>query len=357
MIEETELNGEQPPQPPEPPKKRRRALRIFVIVLMVFIVLFGAGAGYVLWAMGGTPHGTPVRVIVDEGASGAQIAAALERAHVIRSAFIFRIIARLRGVSTRLKPGAYELVTGMGVNKALDELKKGVPLVVYRFTIPEGKTIPEIAAIVAKNTKITASAFLAAVHSGRHRLPIMPAGSSNLEGLLFPKTYEIVEKTTADDLVDLMLNQFKTDTAGLDLSRAARLHVTPYQIVIVASLIEREAKIEKDRPLISSVIYNRLARPMRLQVDATVEYAILLKTGHYKYPLTLEDYTAVDSPYNTYQHDGLPPGPIASPGLAALQAALNPANTNYYYYVLTSDQRSHCFAHDEAGFNRCRNAA
>ena len=357
MIEETDVNDEQPPQPPAPPKRRRRALRIFLVVVIVLIVLFGAGAGYVLWAMGGTGHGAPVRVIVDEGASSAQIAAALERAHVIRSALIFRIIARLRGVSTDLKPGAYDLFTGMGVNKALDALRKGVPLKVYRFTIPEGKTIPEIAAIVGKNTKISAAAFLRAVHDGTHRLPIMPSGSSNLEGLLFPKTYEIVEKTTPDQLVDMMLNQFTTDTAGLDFSRAARLHVTPYQIVIVASLIEREAKIEKDRPLIASVIYNRLARPMRLQIDATVEYAILLKTGHYKYPLTLEDYTAVDSPYNTYQHDGLPPGPIASPGLAALKAALDPANTDYYYYVLTSDQRSHCFAHDQAGFNRCRNAA
>jgi UPF0755 protein len=355
VIEETELE-EQPPQPPAPPKRRRRGLRILAVVLIVFILLFGAGAGYVLWAMGGTGHGTPVRVVVSEGATGAEIAAALERAHVIRSALIFRIVARLRGVSTHLRPGAYDLTTGMGVNKALDALKKGVPLVVYRFTIPEGKTIPEIATIVGKNTKITAAEFLAAVHSGRHRLPIIPKGSTNLEGLLFPKTYEIVAKTTADELVEMMLNQFTTDTAGLDFSRAARLHVAPYQIVIIASLIEREAKIEKDRPLIASVIYNRLARPMRLQIDATVEYAILLKTGHYKYPLLLEDYTNVDSPYNTYQHDGLPPGPIASPGLAALKAALDPANTDFYYYVLTSDQRSHCFARDQAGFNRCRNA-
>ena len=96
---------------------------------------------------------------------------------------------------------------------------------------------------------------------------------------------------------------------------------------------------------------------MRLQIDATIEYAILLQTGRYKYPLTTDDYTNVHSPYNTYLVDGLPPAPIASPGLAALTAALNPANTKYYYYVLTSDQKSHCFATDQAGFNRCRNAA
>lgn len=355
MLEETELQ-EEPPQPPAPPK-RRRGLRIFVVLLMLFIVIVGAGAGYVAWAMGGTSNGPPVRVIIPEGSSGSQIAAILQRAKVVRSGFIFRLVARLRGVSTNLKPGAYDLRVGMGVSAALDKLKTGVPLKTFTFTIPEGKTIPEIATIVAKHTPITSAQFLAAVHSGRHRLDFMPKGSTNLEGLLFPKTYLVVEKTTADDLVEAMLNQFRVDTAGLDFSKAAAHHLTPYQAVIVASLIEREAKVEKDRPLISSVIYNRLARPMRLQIDATVEYAILLQTGKYKYPLTTDDYTNVHSPYNTYLVDGLPPAPIASPGLAALTAALNPANTKYYYYVLTSDQKSHCFATDQAGFNRCRNAA
>ncbi|TML80282.1 MAG: endolytic transglycosylase MltG [Actinobacteria bacterium] len=315
MLEETEVNEE--PTPPAPPKRRRRR-RILAVLLLLFILLVGTGAGYVWWAMGGTANGTPVRVIIPEGASGSEIAAILQRAKVVRSGFIFRLVARLRGISTDLKPGAYDLTTGMGVTKALDRLRSGVPLEVFRITIPEGKTIPEIAAIVGKDSKITAAQFLAAVRSGRHRLPIMPKGSTNLEGLLFPKTYEIVEKTTADDLVDMMLNQFTLDTAGLDFSKAAAHHITPYQAVIVASLIEREAKIERDRP---------------------------------------DDYTNVHSAYNTYLHDGLPPGPIASPGLAALQAALSPANTNYYYYVLTSDQRSHCFARDQAEFNRCRNAA
>ena len=141
------------------------------------------------------------------------------------------------------------------------------------------------------------------------------------------------------------------------MSYARTKHLTPYDVLIIASMVEAEAQVPHDRPLIASVIYNRLARPMRLQIDATVEYAILLQTGQYKFPLTTDDYTNVHSAYNTYLHDGLPPGPIASPGLAALQAALSPANTNYYYYVLTSDQRSHCFARDQAEFNRCRNAA
>ncbi|HLW17681.1 MAG TPA: endolytic transglycosylase MltG [Actinomycetota bacterium] len=355
MLEETEVH-EEPPQPPVPPQ-RRRGLRVFLVVLLLFILLVGAGAGYVAWAMGGISNGETVRVIIPEGASGSEIASILQREKVVRSGFIFRLIARLRGVSTDLKPGTYELRVGMGVNAALNALKTGVPLKTFTFTIPEGKTIPEIAAIVAEHTPISAAQFLEACRSGRHRLPIMPKNSNNLEGLLFPKTYLVVEKTTADELVDMMLKQFTIDTAGLDFGKATAHHITPYQAVIIASLIEREAKVERDRPLISSVIYNRLARPMRLQIDATVEYAILLQTGHYKYPLTTDDYTNVHSPYNTYLVDGLPPAPIASPGLASLQAALDPANTQYYYYVLTSDQKSHCFATDQAGFNRCRAGA
>jgi UPF0755 protein len=352
VLEETDVH-EEPPPPPAPPR-RRRGLRIFLALLMLFILLVGAGAGYVAWAMGGTSNGKAVSVIIPEGASGSEIASILQRAKVVRSGFIFRVVARLRGISTDLKPGAYELRVGMGVNAALNALKTGVPLKTFTITIPEGKTIPEIAAIVAQHSPISAVQFLEACRSGRHRLPIMPKDSNNLEGLLFPKTYLIVEKTTADELVNMMLHQFTIDTAGLDFTKAAAHNITPYQAVIVASLIEREAKVERDRPLIASVIYNRLARPMRLQIDATVEYAILLQTGKYKYPLTTDDYTNVHSPYNTYLVDGLPPAPIASPGLAALEAALNPANTNYYYYVLTSDQKSHCFATDQAGFNRCR---
>jgi UPF0755 protein len=355
MIQDTELL-EPPPPPPVPPKKRW-GLRIVVGLLVLVVLVVGGSAGYVAWAMGGsTPH-KPVRVIIPEGATGSEIGSLLERAHVVRSGLVFRLVARWRGVSTDLKPGAYDLQTGLGVSKAIDALRNGAPLKVFRFTIPEGKTIPEIAAIIGDHTDISAASFLRAVRSGTHRIDIMPKGSTNLEGLLFPKTYEIDERTTADQVVDILLQQFVKETASLDFSLAASQHITPYQAVIVASLIEREAKVQKDRPLIASVIYNRLARPMRLQIDATVEYAILLQTGHYKFPLELSDYTDVHSPYNTYQIDGLPPAPIASPGLASLQAALNPAKTGYYYYVLTSDQKSHCFATDQAGFNRCRNAA
>jgi UPF0755 protein len=237
-------------------------------------------------------------------------------------------------------------------------LRKGVPLKVFRFTIPEGKTTIEIAKIIDAKTPIKAKAFMAALKSGRHRIPLLSRKIRNLEGLLFPNTYEIVEKTTVDQLIDMLLAQFQRQIAGLNLpTRARALGITPYEAVIVASLVEREASSAKDRPLIASVIYNRIHRPMLLQIDATVQYAIFIETGIYKGErLTSDDYSRVQSPYNTYLHLGLPPTPIGAPGLAALQAALNPAKTDYIYYRLKQGSRDHCFSTSSAGHAACGNA-
>ena len=332
---------------------RRRIVRLVLAALALGVIGTAWVAGYGIWAMGGSGEGTPVQIVVEEGESGATIAAQLAEKDVIRSAFVFRLIARVRGVGSDLKPGAYEMRTGLGINGAIEQLLEGVPEETIRFTVPEGKTMIEIADIVGRDTHVSEQEFLRAARSGDHRLPIMPRRVNDLEGLLFPKTYEVRLEATAGDLVELMLAQFEKEVARLNFAKAQRLGVTPYEAVIVASLIEREAKVQRDRARIASVIYNRLARPMRLQIDATVQYAILLETGSYKLPLTQDDYTAVRSPYNTYQIDGLPPGPIASPGIASLKAALNPADTDFYFYRARAGETAHCFSRDEAGHAAC----
>lgn len=334
------------------PRRRRIARLVFAAVALGVMGTAGV-AGYGIWAMGGSGEGRPVQVVVDEGETGATIAAQLAEKDVIRSAFVFRLIARVRGVGSDLKPGAYEMRTGLGINGAIEQLLEGVPQETIRFTVPEGRTVIEIARIVDRDTHVSEREFLRAVRSGDHRIQIMPKGVSDLEGLLFPKTYEVTVEDAADDLVELMLAQFEKEVSPLNLRKAERLGITPYEAVIVASLIEREAKVQVDRPKIASVIYNRLARPMRLQIDATVQYAILLQTGSYKDPLTRDDYTAVDSPYNTYQIDGLPPGPIASPGLPSLRGALNPADTDFFFYRARAGETAHCFSRDEAGHAAC----
>jgi len=330
--------------------KKRTAARVLVAVFLGASLLIAGAGGYFLWAMGGGGDGKPVRVIVPPGSSASQIAGLLAERDVVRSAFVFRLVARMRGAALSLQPGAYDLRTGLGVSGALEALKKGIPLKVSRFTVPEGKNVFDIARIVGDKTHISEEAFLAAVRSGKHKSAFLPTGSTNLEGLLWPDTYLIDEKQTADDVVERMLSEFERalERAEIDLSRAKEFGLTPYEALVMASLIEREASNEKDRPLVASVIYNRLRRGMRLEIDATVQYAIVLQTGRYKgTALTRDDYRSVRSPYNTYTNDGLPPTPIASPGIASVRAVLKPATTNFIFYRLCEDDRpslGHVFA-------------
>jgi UPF0755 protein len=354
-IVEPPVVEEAPPAfEPEPRRRRRGLVKLLAFFIALALVFGGLGVYATSLARGSGPQ-HPVAVVIPEGASTAEIASILEARGVIKGAWLFKLVARLNGQAEVLKPGEYVLRTGMSFGEALAALEKGPTIVTFKVTIAEGKTVREIARIFEARTPIGAKAFLAAASSGRHRLPIMPAGSRNLEGLLFPKTYEIRPKGTADEAIQLLLDQFQNETRTLDFSRARALGVTPYQIVVIASLIEREAKVAQDRDKIAAVIYNRLKKGMRLQVDATVQYAIFLKTGHYDPNITTDDYR-IDSPYNTYQIDGLPPAPIASPGVPALQAALNPAAVDYLYYVLINDRGEHAFARTYEEFLRLKSS-
>jgi len=169
----------------------------------------------------------------------------------------------------------------------------------------------------------------------------------NLEGFLFPKTYTVTGKTSARALVNMMLSQYRKETKGLDWARATARGISQYQTLIIASLIEKEARLPEERPVIASVIYNRLNAAMKLQIDATVQYAL----GKWKQALSYKDLE-VDSPYNTYKIKGLPPAPICSPGYESIRAALYPATTNYLYYILTSPEGRHSFTNDYQQFLR-----
>lgn len=170
------------------------------------------------------------------------------------------------------------------------------------------------------------------------KFSFLPAGLTTLEGYIFPKTYTFEKKTRPETIARRMLYQFQIETEALDWSILAQKNLTKHDIIIIASLIEEEAKVAEERPIIAAVIYNRLAKNMPLQIDATVQYALPER----KAVLTYEDYK-VDSPYNTYLRLGLPPGPITNPGLDSIKAALAPASVDYYYYVLTSPEGKHTF--------------
>jgi UPF0755 protein len=219
----------------------------------------------------------------------------------------------------------------------------------FRVTLPEGLTLKQTAMKVGEATEgnISAGAFEAAAKEGGYNYSFLAGANGNLEGFLFPKTYELTSRTSDRAAVNMLLKQFRIETENLEWSRTQSLGVSQYQVVIVASLIEKEAKLPEDRPLIASVIYNRLKRNMKLGIDATVQYAL----GQWKPELSNEDLQ-VDSPYNTYKIEGLPPAPICNPGFESIRAALFPGATDYLYYILTGSDGKHSFTADYNEFLR-----
>jgi UPF0755 protein len=228
--------------------------------------------------------------------------------------------------------------------------QRAKPATVYRVVIPEGLTVKQTAARVQEATRghISSSQYMDVASSGPFRQAFLKDADGNLEGFLFPKTYEVTGLTSARSMVNKQLKQFGIETSDLDWGRAASLGVTPYKVVIIASMIEKEVKLPSERPLVASVIYNRLKKGMKLGIDATIQYAL----GEWKPRLTDSDLK-VDSPYNTYTHSGLPPAPICNPGFESIRAALYPASTDYIYYILTSPAEGrHSFTSDYQQFAR-----
>jgi UPF0755 protein len=280
---------------------------------------------------------TKARVIVPRGTTVAGIATLLRDSGVIRSALAFRVLARLKGDGAELRAGAYAFAPHETMDEVLDQLASGGAQVATWVTIPEGFTAAQIAARLHAEGLGDAAAFRKAF-----------AGH---EGFLFPSTYLVPFAASPDDVRGMMTGEFARELPKDAAARAKALHVTLPQAVTVASLIEREAKVEADRPKIAGVIYNRLAQGMPLQIDASLEYAL----PEHKTALSLHDVQR-DSPYNTYRHAGLPPTPIANPGLPSLQAALHPEQTDALYYVYCGNGHhvfAKTFAEHQANVARC----
>ena len=291
------------------------------------------------------PPGQPVTFRVSAGEGSVEIGRNLRDAGVVDSVNRFRDVAEERGLDSLLKPGTYKLTTGMDVDAVIEILAQG-PNTGTPLTIPEGWTVAQIAAKLAATEQFTKDDVDRALESKDLIVPYRPKGVTSLEGLLFPETYGIEEDDTAESVLQDMLNQLEIVLSRQQLSTAPQ-GLNPYQVLIVASMIEREAKVEADRPKIAAVIYNRLAIGKPLEIDATVEYAV----GHGK--LTAKDLQS-SSPYNTYTHEGLPPTPIAAPGEAAIQAALKPADGDWIYYVLSDKDGSHAFTKSYQDFLRLK---
>ena len=286
---------------------------------------------------------------INPGETAATIAPRLQREGLVSDGQLFLYVVRYRGVDAQLEAGEYELRPDMTMDEIIDTLQHG-RLQDVSITIPEGRRAEEVAALLEEQGLVDSEVFLALVRSGSDGYDFLsdrPAEAPvSLEGFLFPETYRIPRDYDAAQILDLLLGTFGDRFTPEMVQAAAQNGMTIYQVVTLASIVEREAVVAEERPIIADVYLNRLEQGMYLQSDPTVQYALGYQEESaqwWKIPMSLEVDMQVDSPYNTYLYAGLPPGPICSPGLASIQAVLEPADTSYLFFFSKFDG-SHAFA-------------
>ncbi len=322
--------------------------RLGSVALLLALVIAAAAAGAALWfrnavAVDRSFPAETRTVVVPSGSTGRDVAALLEKNGVIRSAFAYDLLARVRGERSSMKAGEFNFSPHRTTAEILQQVVTGGQQVAVWVTIPEGFTAKEIAQTLADRNlgdeDALESTFLG------DTLELFGTRTTNLEGFLFPDTYLIPTAATPAAIAKIMTDQFVAELPRDAAAQAKRLGFTVPEIVTLASLVEREAKADDERPLMAGVYYNRLRLGMPLEVDATIEYTF----AHHKDVITYADL-ARDSPYNTYKHAGLPPTPIANPGRASLLAAFHPEASNYLYYVYKGNGH-HAFSRTLAEHN------
>lgn len=325
-------------------KKKSIIVYLFVVTLIIWFVfngLFGAA----------NPNDTQLKEVnIKSGYSTAQIAYVLKEAQIINNETAYRLYVKFAGVENKLKAGSYRLSPNMTLKEITNTLIKGQSVNIT-FTIPEGFTTQEICELLTKKGLVKEDKFWQIImeepFSEYEFLKELPRSDKRLEGYLFPDTYTIAEGTSEKAIIKMMLDRFKEIFEGLPENKS---NLSMRELVILASVIENEALLDKERPIIASVFLNRLDIKMNLQSCATVQYALPER----KKDLLTKDLE-LDSPYNTYIHNGLPPGPIGNPGRASLEAVCQPAQTDYFYFNARYDgSGGHYFSknHDEHIINK-----
>ena len=345
----------EPMREPGGPWGKRIAIGVAVLLLLGLV---GGGAAFLYvrdQVDPSGPVGPEVEVEVPMGSSTQRIASILEEQGVVDNARNFRLYVRVKNAGP-FQAGSYTLRENSSFDDVIAALEKGPELTFEKLTVPEGLTVKQVADLVGGMPGRSAAKFLELANGGAVRSRYQPAGSTNLEGFLFPETYNFEAKDDERAILERMVTTFDqvAGEIGLDAVTQGGV-VNPYQAVVVASLVEREVRLPEERSKVARVVYNRLQRNMPLQVDATVIYA-QGRTGERGLRVLFKDLE-VDSPYNTYKNPGLPPGPIASPGRAALEAAVNPEEGPWLYYVVIDASGRQAFATTLAEHNRNIQAA
>jgi len=327
-------------------------VKLFFPVLCMAALIF-SGILYFSNALSPANPGAEEKVMVNipKGANSYQIADLLKQEGLVKNANAFVYYLRFTGQDSLLKSGNYSLSPSRAIPEIVDLLVQGTSDTII-FTVPEGYTVEQISSLLQEKGIIESDRFDRLIAEGNFSYPFidrledLPEVSCRLEGYLFPDTYHVGRNITEKKIINIMIKRFWDEMQYLQFpEKAAAMGLSLKEAITIASMVEKEAKVDEERPVIAGIIFNRLERGMLLQIDATVQYVL---QGH-RSTIYYEDLE-VESPYNTYQVSGLPPGPIGAPGRKSLQAVLEPKDTDYLYYVAKPDG-SHAFAKTLQGHN------
>ena len=305
-------------------------LLIVLAVTTVLLYLQGLGSAYK------PDDESYVQIEIPEGTSASGISSLLEENNVVRHAREFSLYSRIHHVDNSFQAGVYALSPSLTMAEIAQIISTG-KVNTIKITIPEGYTEYDIAKAVAKEDGIDRKKFIKLLESGKYEdkysfLEDAQDNEHKLEGYLVPDTYSVTAGMSEDEIIRMLLDAHKDLRTKKALNKAKKLKRSWNEIIIIASIIEKECVAVSDQPLVSSVIYNRLKKDMPLQMDSTIQYVLELG-GEHKEDMLYDD-TEIESPYNTYTNPGLPAGPICCPGKSAIEAALNPAKTKYLYFVV-----------------------
>lgn len=342
-----------------PVQKRRRGGRFFRTVVILFLLVLLGTAGLIYYVYQGLQPVAGEAVIkevqIPSGSSVKQIGRILHENGLIRNPDLFAYYVKYKGTGSRLQAGDYQFQTGQTIDQMLQAMEEGKTVVnAMRFTIPEGWNVEQIADHLAEKGLVDKAKFLQEVNQGSFpefpfvaAIPQKEGRKHRLEGYLFPETYEIKKEADEHEIISRMLAQFQKEWKPEWTQKLTKRKMTIDEAVTLASIIEREVVVDKERPIVAGVYYNRMREGWLLQADATVQFVL----GKQRDRITYDDLK-VESPYNTYLHPGLPPGPIANPGRASLAAAVSPESHDYFFYVTKKDGTSeHYFSKTLAEHN------
>lgn len=314
----------------------------YILLISTCIIMLFTAMVFYIFLSGNTQNNAPTtKIVITDGMTASELAAELEAKGVLKHKLGFLIMGKVYNYDTQIHPGIFYLTPDMRISTIWNAILFGNNELIVRITIPEGFTVEQIADLLEQKNLVKSAEFKKIAKNFAPYDYMKPATENPdtkyaVEGFLFPDTYEISKESSAEDILKLMINNFNKKFTPEKRKLAESRNISIYQVVTLASIVEKEAKLAQDRPIIAQVFFSRLQIDMPLQSDATIQYA----SDKHIDDFTIA-HTKMETPYNTYLHYGLTPGPICNPGIDSIDAVLNPATTDYLYFVADKDGTNH----------------